>query len=64
MEKLLRVPEVADLLGVSKPMVYSLANRGKIGSVRLGSRLLFKPGQLEAFIESCSVPAQEEGPND
>ncbi len=64
MEKLLRVPEAAELLNVSRSMVYSLVDRGELGCVRLGTRLLFQPDQIEAFVASRCVPAREAGAND
>jgi excisionase family DNA binding protein len=59
---LLRVSEVADLIGVSKATAYDLVNRGSIPSVRLAGRggrgLLRVPAEaLHKLIEEAPAPA-------
>ena len=50
MEQLLSVPEVAELLGVSRAQVYRLVEAG-LPSVRLSERVLrFRPYDLEDWV--------------
>lgn len=38
LEPLLRVPEVAEILGIRRSLAYELVRRGAIASVRVGRR--------------------------
>jgi excisionase family DNA binding protein len=49
--RLLAASEVADLLGVPRSFVYSLARRGGIPTVRLGDRYVrFRPDAISDWI--------------
>lgn len=53
MEKLLKVEEVSDLLGIPKGSVYNLVHEGRIPHIKLGDgRLRFKPSSLEKWLDS------------
>lgn len=52
MEKLFTIPEVAEILRLSKPSVYRLMASGQLKSVKLGGRTLFKESEIERFINS------------
>jgi len=49
--RLLAVREVASILGVSHQTILRLAARNELRAVRIGSRLLFDPVDVEALIE-------------
>jgi len=49
--QLLAVREVATMLAVSQQTVVRLAARRELRAVRIGSRLLFDPADVEALIE-------------
>ena len=50
-DRLLAAAEVADLLGVPRSFVYSLARRGAIPTVRLGGRYVrFRADAIQAWI--------------
>jgi excisionase family DNA binding protein len=57
-QNLLNVHEASRVLGISKSMLYELAASGQLAHVRIGARILFRPEQLEAFVESCSAPVK------
>lgn len=43
--------QAADYLGISNRTVWGLANSGKLPTVRIGSRVLFRPADLDAFVD-------------
>lgn len=47
---LISVPEMADMLGISTPTAYELANMEGFPSVRIGRRLLVSISGLEDWI--------------
>lgn len=47
---LIGVKEVAQILGISKPVVYQLAKRDDFPSVTIGARVLVHRGWLENWI--------------
>lgn len=51
-EKLLSIPEAAEILGVSKWTLYSWCETGKVPSVKLGRLRKIRVEDLRAFIES------------
>jgi excisionase family DNA binding protein len=54
--RLMRMPEVAAHLGVSRTTVYRLAERGQLpGVIRLGSTLRIDRRALEAWIDRTAV---------
>ena len=50
---LLRVEEAAKILGLSPHYIRKLADRGDLPKVKLGSRTLFDPADLRAFVEKA-----------
>lgn len=50
-KEILRVEEVAELLGVHPRTVYDYANAGEIPHRRLGRRLLFSRRAILAWVE-------------
>lgn len=54
----LTVPEVAEMVGVSRAHAYELIRLGRIPSIRLGRRLIVPRKALEDFLEhACSLDA-------
>ena len=49
---LLRVKEVANLLGISKCLLYQFVRLGKIQTVRINSTIRFREEDVINFIES------------
>lgn len=50
-ENLLRVPEIARLLSVSRAMAYELVERGEIKCIRIGRSVRVDPRDLREFVE-------------
>lgn len=48
--KLLRIPEVAELLSVSEARAYALVRAGLIPVVRLGRQIRIDPVRLDAWM--------------
>jgi excisionase family DNA binding protein len=48
--KLVGVPAAADVLGLSKRMVYLLASTGRLQTCRIGKRVLIPVEELDRFI--------------
>ena len=48
---LLKVKEVCQLLGVSKPTIYEWMREGKMPSLKIGARRLFDAADIEAVIQ-------------
>lgn len=46
----LSVPDMAEILGVSRSMVYSMVNSGQIPSVKVGSKVKFIKSQIEVWL--------------
>ena len=53
----LRVDEVAERYGLTRPHVYQLANERKLPHYKVGKVLLFDPADVEAFFEAQKVDA-------
>ncbi len=53
-KKLLKVEDVADILGVSKVKVYLLLRNG-LPSVKIDGARRFQPGKVQAWIEQHSA---------
>lgn len=51
-EALLGVPEVAQRLGLAKSTVYKRAQACELPSVKVGTRVLFRPADLDAYAEA------------
>jgi excisionase family DNA binding protein len=54
LQKLLKVEEVADILGVSRVKVYLLLRNG-LPSVKIGGARRFQPEKVQAWIEQQSA---------
>lgn len=54
-DKLLRVPEVADRLGVTPSRLYDLVRTGALPVVRIGRQLRVHPKQLEEWLAGGGV---------
>ena len=52
--KLFKVPEVAELLGLSRSLAYSLVMGGQIASVKIGRARRIPGAAIDAFIERLS----------
>ena len=50
MDRLLTVPEVAELLQVSEWSVKALVRQGRIPVVRIGRSVRFRPADLERWV--------------
>jgi len=48
--RLIGVPAAADMLGLSKRMVYLLASDGRLRACRIGDRVLIPLDELDRFI--------------
>jgi excisionase family DNA binding protein len=49
-QKLLKVADVAERLGLSIPHTYRIAAKGEIPCVRIGGAVRFEPKNVEEFI--------------
>ena len=52
MERLLQIPEVAEVLGVTLPRAYELVRTGMIPCVAIGRQRRVDPRVLETFISA------------
>ncbi|OPY75810.1 MAG: Helix-turn-helix domain protein [Syntrophorhabdus sp. PtaU1.Bin153] len=59
MDRLYSVTETLKILSISRSNLYGLTKDGKIASVKLGSRTLFKESELSRFIESLNDGRKE-----
>ena len=57
--KLVSVRELAETLGVKPTTIYQWVNQRKIPYVKLGKRILFKPKDINRWIEENTVDAWE-----
>ena len=53
--KVLRMPEAARALGISRSQIYSLAARGEIPIVRIGASLRVPAAALDRWLEENTV---------
>ncbi len=56
-EKLLKAPQVAEILNISRAMAYRLIQTRKIRSVQIGAACRVRPEDLQAYIEANLTPA-------
>ena len=49
--KLLKAPEVADLLNISKAFVYQLMRQGELSFIKIGNAIRVRPIDLQNYIE-------------
>jgi len=45
------VSEIAEYLGVSRELVYSMVSKNEVPHVRISSRILFKRDSIERWLE-------------
>jgi len=58
--RLLSIPEVARFLGISQHTLYTMVSQRRIPSVKVGSRVLFDPVQLDQWIkQKTKMPMPE-----
>ncbi len=56
------VPEVAQVMGISRPTAYMLANRKDFPAIRLGKRILIPREPFETWLKNsvtqgrCDIP--------
>jgi excisionase family DNA binding protein len=51
---LLTLPEFLRVVPVSRPVLDRLLEKGELKAVRIGSKMYFRPEDVEAFLRSCS----------
>lgn len=51
----LSVPEVAEVVGISRAHAYELVRAGRLPSIRLGRRLVVPRKALEEFLDTACV---------
>lgn len=56
----LTVSEAATYLGVSNDTIYKLCREQRIVHFRIGSRILFKKGKLDEWVEDLMITGTEE----
>ena len=56
-DQLRTVNQVAAFLGISRWTVYKLVRDGDLRAVRVGERLRFRDGDLDAYLERDGQPA-------
>ena len=61
-DRLLKAVEVAEVLSISKALVYRLIQQGLIPSVRINHAVRVKRSDLYAFIERCRTELNETYP--
>ena len=59
-ERLINVIEVAKFLNVSEQEIYKLARIGDLPHVRIGSRILFRPEDIDQFIKDNLIEKKED----
>jgi excisionase family DNA binding protein len=62
--KLLKGPEVAEILGISKALAYRLISQGFLPAVKFGRTVRVRPEDLEKFILDNLTCKQSERIND
>lgn len=56
MQQLKSLKETCNALGVSKHLVYRLIANGGLRPVKIGDRTLFRPEDVETFVERSLAP--------
>ena len=54
----LSIPEAAEVLGVSRPLVYQLVRRSDFPAFKVGNRILISSAQLSRGVENQSMHDQ------
>ncbi len=60
LEKLLSVPEAAQVLSVSCGWIYAATSGRKIKFFKIGGAVRFRESDLIAYLESCTVSPEGE----
>lgn len=55
--KLLKVREVAEMLGMRDKTIYQWAELGQMPSVKMNGSVRFDPKELDAWVERCKKAA-------
>ena len=55
MQELLNISETAKLLNISTSSLYRLTSHRKIPFIKIGSRVIFQPDKIQAWIEERSI---------
>jgi len=58
-EGTLTVPEVAQMLRVSRQTIYNMIREGKIPHFRVGSKVRFNRKDVEAFMQPVAITTGE-----
>ena len=58
-EKMLKAPEIAVLLNISRSMAYYLIKVGEIRSIQIGSARRVRASDLQVFIEENLSPSPQ-----
>ena len=58
MERLLSVPEASLILGIGQRKTWAAVHDQELRTLRIGTRVLIRPQDLEAFAESKLVAAE------
>jgi excisionase family DNA binding protein len=56
---LLTVPQVAEILGVTRATIYVYVENGTLRAVRIGGVLRFRPDDVQALIDRSTTPTGE-----
>lgn len=62
MEQFLTVREVAGLTRLAQSTIYALIAQQAIPHFKLGARVVFKPGEIDEWLESKRQPVQPISP--
>lgn len=57
--RLLRIGQLAELLGVSVRYLRRLVQERRIPFIKMGHYVVFEPSQIVAWLEECRRPVQE-----
>ncbi len=60
MENLLSISETAKVLNISVSSLYRLTSRKQIPFIKIGSRVVFRPGKIETWLENRAVKMDDD----
>jgi excisionase family DNA binding protein len=60
MDPLLTIPQVAELLQISKSKLYDLVQKNKIPHIRIGRNVRIRPSDLEEWLKDYYIPSMED----
>ncbi len=61
MDSLLSISETAKVLNISISTLYRLTSQKKIPFIKIGSRVVFQPEKIQAWIESKAIRVESVG---